>query len=133
MSFCLPVDGLAMLSCTARNRQSTIERSCGQKACQGKGTGAPSCCERALRLPASDEVGGEIKWEAVILRENSWTTDHAGSRVGHVGPGSRETGHGCTSLCHTHVAGPVCPLEVARAAGAQQFQPLRPRNSLQGP
>ena len=38
MSFCLPVDGLAMLSC-AHSRQHTFERSCGQSGLVWRGDG----------------------------------------------------------------------------------------------
>ena len=53
MSFCLPVDGLAMLSCAAHGRQHTCEPSCGRSSAeQGQGTahlhaGSPDCRRRS--------------------------------------------------------------------------------------
>ena len=52
MSFCLPVDGLAMLSCAAHGRQHTCEPSCGRSSARaGAGDGPPSCWKPRLSAP----------------------------------------------------------------------------------
>lgn len=55
MSFCLPVDGLAMLSC-AHSRQHTFERSCGQSGLVWRGDGRTFILAKAEALRSEGQV-----------------------------------------------------------------------------